>query len=208
VLKVGLTGGIACGKTVVRQLLDGLGAFTLDADGIVHRLMRSGTELTRSIAQQFGDDMLASDGSVDRRRLGALVFSNPDLRRQLNELVHSRVIDEEHRLLGDAQRRGERVAVVDAALMVEAGTYRNYDVLVVVDCPRSLQIERIVERDQLSETQAAERVDAQLPAEERKRHAHFVIDTSGTLEETERQVKEIWKKLVVLAEKKTANERK
>ncbi len=198
-LKVGLTGGIACGKTVVRQLLEGLGAFTLDADAIVHRLMGPGSELSQRISGRFGEDVLAGDGAVDRKRLGELVFSDPDRRRQLNALVHPLVIDEEQRLMADAKERGEKLAIVDAALMIEVGTYRAYDALVVVVCQRALQIERLMERNQLSVRKAAERVDAQLPAEEKKSYADFVIDTSGSLADTERQVKAVWKKLVEMA---------
>lgn len=191
-LRVGLTGGIACGKTVVRRLLAERGAYTIDADSIVHELLGPDTELSRQIAEHFGTDVLARDGSVDRARLGKLVFDDPDIRRRLNELVHPRVIEEQERLLSEAEARAEPLAVVDAALMIEVGTYRKCDFLIVVHCPRRLQIERLLARDHLTEEEAVRRVDAQMPVEEKKQYADYVIDTSGTLEDTERQVGEVW----------------
>ena len=194
-LRVGLTGGIACGKTVVRQLLEGRGAFTIDADEIVHRLMGSGTNLTGRIAEAFGPDVLSPSGAVDRSRLGRIVFSDPAERAKLNALVHPEVIREEKRLLREAEDRGVAVAVVDAALMIEAGTYRDYDRLLVVHCPRALQLERLVARG-LTSAEASRRVDAQMPVEEKKAYADCLIDTSGSLADTERQVEEVWEKLV------------
>ena len=193
-LRVGLTGGIACGKTVVRKLLADRGAFTIDADEIAHRLLAAETELARQITEAFGTDVLAADGSVDRKKLGAIVFSDSSARLKLNELVHPRVIAEERRLLDAAERKGVEVAVVDAALMVEAGTYRDYRRLVVVHCPRGLQLERLMARG-LSGDEAAGRIDSQLPIEEKLRYADYLVDTSGNLKDTERQVGEVWKKL-------------
>jgi dephospho-CoA kinase len=197
-LKVGLTGGIACGKTVVREMLELRGAFTIDADAIVHQLMGPGTELSSQIGEVFGPEVIAKDGSVDRTRLGALVFTEPEARERLNELVHPRVIEVEKRRLADAERGHVGIAVVDAALMIEVGTHLNYDHLVVVYCPRALQIERVVKRDGCSEEEAAKRIDSQIPAEQKKRYADSVIDTSGSLEDTERQVDQLWKKLQTL----------
>ena len=194
-LKVGLTGGIACGKTVVRQMLARRGAFTIDADEIVHRLMEPGTTVSHQIREAFGPEMLASDGSVDRARLGAAAFSNPEVRRRLNQIVHPRVMEEENRRLATVERRGSAIAVVDAALMIEVGTYRRYDCLLVVYCTRELQVERLMKRGGYSEEDAARRIDSQLSVEEKKQFADYVIDNSGTLAETERQVDEIWKKL-------------
>ena len=193
-LRVGLTGGIACGKTVVRKLLADRGAFTVDADEIAHRLLAAETELARQITEAFGTDIRAADGSVDRKKLGAIVFSDSSARLKLNELVHPRVIAEERRLLDAAERKGVEVAVVDAALMVEAGTYRDYRRLVVVHCPRGLQLERLMARG-LSGDEAAGRIDSQLPIEEKLRYADYLVDTSGNLKDTERQVGEVWKKL-------------
>jgi dephospho-CoA kinase len=171
------------------------GAYTLDADEIVHQLMEPGTTVSHQIRETFGPEMLASDGSVDRAKLGAAAFSNPEVRRRLNQIVHPRVIEEKDRRLATAESRGEMIAVVDAALMIEVGTFRDYSCLLVVYCPRELQIERLMKRDGYSEGEAVRRIDSQLPVEEKKQFADYVIDTSGTLAETECQVDEIWRKL-------------
>jgi dephospho-CoA kinase len=197
-LKVGLTGGIACGKTVVREMLEHHGAFTIDADTIVHQLMGPHTALSRLIGEAFGPEVLSKDGSVDRTKLGALVFSNLETRERLNQMVHPRVIEEEKRRLADAERGNVGIAVVDASLMIEVGTHANYNHLVVVYCPRALQIERVMKRDGCSEEEAAKRIDSQIPAEQKKQYADSVIDTSGSLDDTERQVDRLWKKLQTL----------
>jgi dephospho-CoA kinase len=194
-LRVGLTGGIACGKTVVRALLADRGALTIDADVIVHQLMAAGTDLTRRIAEAFGPGVLSADGAVDRKKLGGIVFSDSSARSKLNALVHPDVIREEKRLLREAEAARVDIAVVDAALMIEAGTYRDYDRMLVVHCPRALQIERLAARDGLAPEEAARRVDAQMPVEEKKPYADFLIDTSGSLADTERQVQETWERL-------------
>jgi dephospho-CoA kinase len=199
-LKVGLTGGIACGKTVVRRRLAELGAYTIDADVTVHELMMPGTELTLEIERVFGTEMLTEEGAVDRARLGALVFENSEAREKLNRLVHPCVLEEQERLLREAGERGEPVAIVDAALMIEVGTYRKYDFLVVVYCPRSTQIERLLKRDGYARDEAERRIDAQMPVDEKRDYADFVVDTSGSLEETVRQTDELWKKLRELVE--------
>jgi dephospho-CoA kinase len=194
-LRVGLTGGIACGKTVVRQMLARRGAFTIDADEIVHELMAPGTALSREIEEKFGAAMIAPDGSVDRAKLGTKVFSDAELRGRLNRIVHPHVIEEEKRQLAAAEKRAERVAVVDAALMIETGTFQDYDYLLVVYCPRAIQVERLMRRGGFSEEEATRRVDSQLPVEEKKQYANFVVDTSGTLDDTERQVEAVWRRL-------------
>lgn len=204
-LKVGLTGGIACGKNVVRRRLAELGAHTLDADAIVHELMAAGTELTLEIKSAFGAQMLTVDGAVDRANLGALVFENSEARERLNRIVHPRVLESQGERLREAAARGEPIAIVDAALMIEVGTYRKYDFLVVVYCPRVLQIERLMKRDGSREDRAVRRIDAQMPADEKREYADFVVDTSGSLEETKRQVDELWTKLQELAKSKRKN---
>lgn len=194
-LRVGLTGGIACGKSVVRGLLAARGAFTVDADEIVHELLGAGTEISRRVGEAFGSDILTDAGAIDRKKLGAIVFADAEARARLTAIVHPAVFDEGARRLAEAERRGERVAIVDAALMIETGSHRRYDRLIVVHCPRAEQIERLKARSGFSEEEATLRVDAQMPAEEKKHYADFAIDTSGTLEDTERQVDRIWDRL-------------
>jgi len=184
VLKVGLTGGIACGKTVVRRRLEERGIPTLDADAVVHRLLQSGTDVTRRIAERFGDAVIAPDGSVDRRALGAIVFSDEEERKKLNAIVHPGVWREIERFFEEREKAFDPVAVVDAALMIETGSFRRYDRVVVVHCLPELQLERLMARDGLSREDALRRVSAQMPIEEKLPFADFLVDTSGSIEET------------------------
>jgi len=191
VLKVGLTGGIACGKTVVRRRLEERGIPTLDADAVVHRLLQSGTDVTRQIAKGFGEAVIASDGSVDRKALGAIVFNDEEARRNLNAIVHPGVGREIERFFEAREKASDSVAVVDAALMIETGSYRRYDLLVVVHCRPELQLERLMARDGLSPEDAERRIRAQMPLEEKRPFADFLVDTSGSIDETLQQTDDL-----------------
>ena len=194
-MKVGLTGGIACGKTVVRLRLEELGIPTLDADGVVHRLLQAGTEVARQVAEAFGEKVIESGGAVDRKALGALVFADEPSRRKLNAIVHPAVWREIEKFFEARERASDAVAVVDAALMIETGSYRRYDFLVVVHCRPELQLERLMARDDISREDALRRIRAQMPLEEKMRFADFLVDTSGNLEETLKQADELASKL-------------
>jgi dephospho-CoA kinase len=196
VLKVGLTGGIACGKSVVRRRLEERGIPTLDADAVVHRLLQRGTDVTRRIAKTFGSEVIATDGSVDRKALGAIVFNNEDARNRLNALVHPAVWREIERFFEEREKASEPVAVVDAALMIETGSYRRYDRLVVVHCHPDLQLERLMARDGLSREDALRRIQAQMPLEEKRGFADYLVDTSGPIGDTLKQVDAIASKLL------------
>jgi dephospho-CoA kinase len=186
VLKVGLTGGIACGKTVVRRRLEERGVPTLDADAVVHRLLQSGTEVSRQIAETFGDAVIAR---TDRwiESLGAIVFTDEEARRKLNAVVHPGVWREIERFFEEREKASDPVAVVDAALMIETGSYRRYDRVVVVHCLPELQLERLMARDALSREDAERRIRSQMPIEEKRPFADFLVDTSGSIEETLKQ---------------------
>jgi dephospho-CoA kinase len=195
VLKVGLTGGIACGKTVVRVRLEERGIPTLDADAVVHRLLQAGTDVSREIAESFGGKVIGPDGSVDRKALGALVFADEGSRKKLNAIVHPAVWREIERFFEEREKASDPVAMVDAALMIETGSYRRYDFLVVVHCRPELQLERLMARDGLTREDALRRIRAQMPIEEKLPFADFLVDTSGTLEETLQQADALASKL-------------
>jgi len=188
---VGLTGGIASGKTVVRRRLEERGIPTLDADAVVHRLLQSGTDVTRRIAECFGEGVIAPDGSVDRKSLGAIVFSDEEARRKLNAIVHPGVGREIERFFEEREKASDPVAVVDAALMIETGSFRRYDRVVVVHCRPELQLERLMARDGLSREDALRRMSSQMPLEEKRPFADFLVDTSGSIEETLTQADEL-----------------
>jgi dephospho-CoA kinase len=190
-LKVGLTGGIGCGKTVVRRRLEERGIPTLDADAVVHRLLSGRNEVTRAIEESFGPEVMAPEGSVDRKALGDVVFANEEARKKLNAIVHPAVYREVERFLEEREKKGDAVAVVDAALMIETGSYRRYDAVVVVHCPKALQLERVMARDGVTREDAERRLRSQMPVEEKLRFADFRVDTSGSLEETLRQADQL-----------------
>lgn len=194
-LKVGLTGGIACGKTVVRRRLEERGIPTLDADAVVHRLLGSGTEVTRQIAERFGESVIAPDGSVDRKALGAIVFADEEARKKLNAIVHPGVFREIERFFDERERASDPVAVVDAALMIETGSYRRYDRLVVVHCRPELQLERLMAREGLSREDAERRIRSQMPMEQKLAFADFLVDTSGSTEKTLEQTDDLASRL-------------
>ena len=183
-LRIGLTGGIACGKTVVRRRLEERGIRTLDADAVVHEILASDAEAIGEIVREFGDSVAAADGTIDRKALGAVVFSDPSARERLNAIVHPRVYREIEEFFSRMSEAGEPLAVVDAALMIETGSFRKYDRVIVVHCRREQQRSRLMARSGLSAEDAERRIAAQMPIEEKRAYGDFLVDTSGTLEET------------------------
>jgi dephospho-CoA kinase len=202
---VGLTGGIGSGKSTVCRLLSALGALVIDSDAIVHELQAPGTKLLARIAESFGADMLRPDGSLDRARLGQLVFGDGAARARLNALVHPVVGRETLRRLEAARAAGAALVVLDIPLLLErraagaagAGPTASDSAseVIVVYAPEAMQIERQVERDGVSREHALARVRAQLSIEEKRQRADYVIDNSGTLAETERQVRRLYAEL-------------
>lgn len=195
-LKVGLTGSIAVGKSTVLAALADLGCMTFDADKIAHFVMEPGREAYRDIVREFGSTILSEDGSIDRAKLGPIVFRDTERRKRLNEIVHPRVIEEQNRLLGEAEAANPQgIAIVDAALMIESGGYKRFDKLIVVFCDRQMQIERLMRRNHITRQEAELRVAAQMSSEEKRRYGDYEIDTSGPVEETRLRVIELYDEL-------------
>jgi dephospho-CoA kinase len=179
VLRVGLTGGIGAGKSEVSARLAAQGAVVIDADAIAREVVEPGTEGLAQVVGVFGPEVLLPDGGLDRPRLGEIVFADPDLRGKLNEIVHPRV--------------GARMA--DVPLIVESGRTDAYDLVVVVDVPPRVQVDRLVRRRGMTREQAEARMAAQASREERLAIADIVIDNSGSLAELDRQVGDLWSEL-------------
>ena len=198
-LKVGLTGSIAVGKSFVLSVLADLGCVTFDADRIAHAVMAPDREAHRDIVREFGESVLAADGSIDRQELGRVVFADQARRARLNEIVHPRVIEEQNRLLGEAEARDPNgIVVIDAALMIESGGYKRFDKLIVVYCDRETQAERLMRRNNIIREDAQRRIAAQMSSEEKLRYADYRINTAGSFEETRQLVIEAYEDLARL----------
>ncbi len=184
-LRIGLTGGIASGKSTVRRVFERAGIPMLDADSLTHEFFAPGGELVEEVAAHFGDDVVDREGGIDRKTLGALVFADPAERAWLNGVVHPRIWQRIETFLDQREKEGRRVAGVEAALMVETGSAANYDRLVVVVCRPQQQFERLAARSGMSPEEARLRLAAQMDPLDKARHADDLVDASGTLEETE-----------------------
>jgi dephospho-CoA kinase len=206
-LHVGLTGNIASGKSHTALLFAELGAHIIDADAVVHELLASRTKTCQKIVDAFGSDILRSDGSIDRRKLGQIVFSDVEKRELLNSIVHPDVNSEILRRIFDLEQLSPSgIAIVDAALIIETGGYKMYDKLVVVTCDPMLQISRLTTRDHLTIEEAKARMNSQLPVEEKLKYADYTIDTSGTLKQTQEQVETIYRDLLIQELRKKQHE--
>lgn len=195
-LKVGLTGSIAVGKSFVLRVLGELGCQTLDADQTARDVVAPRTPGLKAVVGAFGSGILNDDGTLNRDRLGAIVFADEDERLRLNSVLHPFIIaaqDEQMRRWEELEPNG--IAVVDAALMIESGGYRRFDKLIVVHCRPEVQLERLMSRDGLSREEAERRVAAQMAQEEKKSYADYLIDTSDGFEATRRQTEDVYSAL-------------
>ena len=188
ILKVGLTGGIASGKSTVAGFLAEFGAFTIDGDAVAHQVMDAGGSAHDDVVARFGREFLDDDGRINRPALARLVFSDPRAREDLNAIVHSRVLDEVERRIDEQRESGHAaLAVLDAALLVESGAYRSLHRLIVARCSQESQIQRLISRDGLSAQEALARIESQAPLADKLAVADYVIDTDTTLRETRLQ---------------------
>jgi dephospho-CoA kinase len=198
-LRVGLTGGIASGKSTVERMLRDRDYLVFDADAIAHELLEPGQATYDAVVREFGDGILGAGGTIDRAKLGAIVFADPARRGCLNAILHPRIRDISEDWFTRLDRPGgPPIAFEDAALILEAGLRKYFDRVVVCWCRPEQQVERLKERG-LSLEQAARRIAAQMPIDEKRRLADDVIDCSGSLEDTERQVESLLAKLSGLA---------
>jgi dephospho-CoA kinase len=195
-LKIGLTGGLACGKSFVGEALAGMGCLLVQADELGHEVLAPGGEAYDGVLNEFSREILAGDGSIDRRALAARVFGNPERLDRLNALVHPAVIRrEEERIAQFAAREPNGIAVVEAAILIETGSYKRFDKIILVTCDERNQMERAMRREGAVEADVRARLSRQMPAAEKRKFADFVIDTSGDKEDTLRQTREVYQEL-------------
>ena len=195
-LKVGLTGGLACGKSFVGEALAGFGCLLIRADELGHEVLAPGGAVFEPDVNEFGAGILDAEGHIDRRKLAARVFNDPAALARLNALVHPAVVRREEELIaGFAAREPKGIAVVEAAILIETGSYKRFDRLILVTCSVEQQVARAVHRDGVSEAEVRSRLSRQMPLEEKRKFADFVIDTSGAKEETLRQTRAVYEAL-------------
>lgn len=195
-LLVGLTGGIASGKSLVARVLKDLGAHIIDADRIVHELLQPDQQAWQEVIDYFGKDILLPDDGIDRRKLGEIVFNNAEKRAWLNSCLHPKVFKVYTAQVQHIRSRHPDIIIVfDAALLIETGYHRKMDRTIVVYSDIEQQIERLTSRDTFSREQALSRITSQMPLSEKRSHADYVIDNTGTREDTERQARELFKQL-------------
>jgi dephospho-CoA kinase len=195
-LRVGLTGGLACGKSFVGHSLADLGCYLIEADKLGHEVMLPGAEAYDAIVREFGPQVLDSDGRINRRKLSGIVWNDPERLGKLSSLVHPPVqVREEVRMAEIARTDPRAIVVVEAAILVETGRYKCFDRLIVVTCASEQQMERALERGSYNKEEILARLNRQLPLAEKLRVADYVIDTSGAKEATLEQVRTVYDKL-------------
>jgi dephospho-CoA kinase len=195
-LRVGLTGGLASGKTFVSEELERLGCFVVHADALGHAVLMPGGEAYDTTVREFGAGVLNPDGTINRRLLAAAVFGRPERLERLNSFVHPPVRARGERAMAEFfERQPDGIAVVEAAILIETGSFRNYDKLIVAVCTPEQQIERAMKRDGLTREEAMARLARQMPLSEKVRYADYVIDTSGEKEHAIEQTRRVYREL-------------
>ncbi len=199
-LIVGLTGGVASGKTTVSQILREEGVYLIDADQIARELVQPHMSAWNELIRVFGKEILQEDGSIHRKRLAAQAFSNPEKRSLLNQILHPRIKAEMDRRVREiGQKDSNAIVVIDAALLIELGGHREMDKVIVVASTEKQQIERLKKRDGVGQEEAEKILSSQMPLEEKLKVADFVIRNEGSFEETKKKVKEVSEELKRIA---------
>jgi dephospho-CoA kinase len=196
-LVVGLTGGIGSGKSTVLRLFKKLGAETIDADKLAREVVKPGRPAWRDIRERFGRSVFHRNSALDRKKLGRIVFRDAKARKDLNEIIHPRVFEEEKRLIEDARRRKKKVVVVDAPLMIESGSHRWKDIIVVMSSTTEEQLRRLTNGPgRMSRKEAMARIESQMPLSKKLKHADFVIENRGTLAECRKNAEQVFRKIL------------
>ena len=195
-LRVGLTGSIGVGKSFVASVFVELGCHVLDADQTAREVVMPGSPGLKALVETFGGGILTTDGTLDRKQLGTLIFADQSQRERLNHILHPFIIARQDEILNAWEAEDpDGIGIVDAALMIESGGYKRFDKLIVVHCRPEVQLERLMLRDKLSRDEALRRINSQMPQEEKQKFADYLIDTSDGYESTRSRSVEIYQKL-------------
>jgi dephospho-CoA kinase len=202
-LSVGLTGGIATGKSLASGLFAQKGAFLIDADSVARQAVMPGSPGLERIAGQFGQSVLDSSGALDRDKLGSLVFADPEKRKKLEAILHPLILGNVFARIEELRKQGHAgIVVSDIPLLFECGIQNRFDKTVLVYADASAQMQRLIERNRLAEAQAQQRLSAQMPIAEKRQHADFIIENTGTRADLEVGVNAVWSALCELLQKK------
>ncbi len=197
ILTVALTGGIATGKSVVARVLRARGCFIHSADRVARHLTKPGLPAWQKIVSHFGPEVLNPDQTINRSKLAATIFSKKRERQFLNSLIHPLVLKKKMEAIRRVEKKGgHKIFVSEAALTVESGFARFFDKVIVVDCGKETQVRRLMERDRISRAEARKKIRSQMPLEEKLKYADYVIDTSGTRDETVKQTERVYRSLL------------
>ena len=195
-LRVGLTGSIAVGKSFVTSVFAELGCRILDADRTAREVVLPGAPGLRAVVEAFGDDVLTPEGTLDRERMAAIVFADEEQRQRLNHILHPFIIARHDEILREWEAEDPTgIGIVDAALMIESGGYKRFDKLIVVHCRPEVQLERLMLRNKLTLAEAERRIASQMPQEEKQKYADYLIDTSDGFEPTRMRTVEVFNEL-------------
>lgn len=195
-LVVSLTGGIACGKSVVASILTELGCYVHHSDEVAHQLMEPKKPAWKAIVSHFGAGILNPNKTINRTKLGAIVFSDEKERHFLNTLLHPLVFEKKKEMIQRLEKEcNYKIFVSEAALTIEAGFTDFFDKIVLVYCQESVQVNRLIKREQISRKEAMNKIRSQMPPEEKKKHADYIIDTSSTLRSTIEQTEKVYRNL-------------
>ncbi len=189
---IGLTGGIATGKTLVSNMFKELGAYIIDADVVARQITEKGSPVLKEIERVFGKEVFLPDGSLNRRRLREIIIKDKNKRELLNSITHPAIIEKENRLVREAD---SSLIIVDAALLIESGSYKRFKEIILVYAPFEVQLKRLIERDGMSEKDAVSFIKTQMSIEEKKKFATYIIDNSNGVDYTRKQVEELYETL-------------
>ncbi len=189
---IGLTGGIATGKTLVSNMFKELGAYIIDADVVARQITEKGSPVLKEIEKVFGKEVFLPDGSLNRRRLREIIIKDKNKRELLNSITHPAIIEKENRLVREAD---SSLIIVDAALLIESGSYKRFKEIILVYAPFEVQLKRLIERDGMSEKDAVSFIKTQMSIEEKKKFATYIIDNSNGVDYTRKQVEELYETL-------------
>jgi dephospho-CoA kinase len=202
-LRVGLTGSIAVGKSYVASVFAELDSHVLDADETAREVVLPGAPGLEAVVKEFGEDVLNTDGTLNRKYLGTLIFADEEKRQKLNHILHPFIIARQDEIMRAWEREDpDGIGIIDAALMIESGGYRRFDKLIVVHCRPEVQLERLMLRNGLSREEAQARIDAQMPQAEKQKYADFLIDTSDGFESTRTRTIAVHQNLLKLTAKR------